>query len=159
MLSWKIHYAKKLLRKWKKGEEDLDSNEGALIQLTNLNSTMLTKNRGSHSSQFFDFSWTPTKNKICGSEQLDACTHWPNGVKTKNHRLSRSPIWSRRMGSAQLVTLSFSPKFRELQMHNSLNLSFPCFKHGKIWTINFLGGLRQKVLFIVLEERLRSSIL
>ena len=27
----------------------------------------------------------------CGSEQLDACTYWPNGLKTKNQRLPWSP--------------------------------------------------------------------
>ena len=61
---------KEALKKMKKGEEDLDLNEGALIQLTNLNYV-----GEKHSSQFFDFSRTPTKNQRCGSELLDACTH------------------------------------------------------------------------------------
>ena len=55
----------------------------------------------------------PNSNKIqrYGGEQLDANTHWPNGVKTKNLLLSRSPICIQRLVGAQLVTLSFPPKF------------------------------------------------
>ena len=45
----------------------------------------LNKNVGSQLSDFFRSS---EKNRGFGNDQLDACTYCPNGLKTKNQRLS-----------------------------------------------------------------------
>ena len=52
---------------------------------------------------------SPTFPKL--RKKIVAFTHGPKGVKTKNQRLSRSLIWNWKIVGAQLVTLSFSPKF------------------------------------------------
>ena len=39
-------------------------------------------------SQLSDFFKSPEKIRRFGNDQLDACTYCPNGLKTKNQRLS-----------------------------------------------------------------------
>ena len=63
-------------------------------------------------SQFSNFSNLRKKFEYMVVHQLDACTYCPDGLKPKIRGCLNVRIGLGELVGAQLVTLSYSPKFR-----------------------------------------------